>query len=66
MHLEPTEKQICCRIAVNGETVEQIAGVLGCHVNTVNNIIKRLKARFGCVSLPQLIAKLTKDGLLDE
>ena len=66
MKLSPIEKQILCRIAVDGQTVEQIALAMDCHKNTVNNHIATVKKRFGCVSLPQLCTKLTAEGFLNE
>ena len=66
MKLDETEKEICCRIAVNGETVEQVALAMHCHKNTILNYLKVIKKRFECVSLPQLMAKLTNMGLLNE
>ena len=61
--LSEFEKEICCRIA-NGETVEDVASVKGVHKNTIDNALRKVKLRFDCKSLPQLIAKLVSLELL--
>ncbi|MFN7138508.1 MAG: helix-turn-helix transcriptional regulator [Limisphaerales bacterium] len=69
--LNAVEKEIACRLA-QGETLELIGLALGCHTNTVNNHIARMKKRFKdedgqpMKTQVQLVVHLTEKGLLDE
>lgn len=63
--LSPREHE-CLYWISQGKTAEETSMILGLKYCTVLSYIRNLKGKFNCVTLPQVVFKVTRLGLLGE